>query len=80
MIQSDPMGSILRPSDYGKRSIKATALIQCGDGLEPHIYDLLYLGLDRISREVCTTVQVEVTAGTVREFVTNYLAENRRRI
>ena len=80
MIRSDSMGSIRRPSYYYRRSTEATALIQCVDGQEPQIHDLLYLGLDRISREVCTTVQVEVTAGTVREFVTNYLAENRRRI
>ena len=74
------MGSIRRPSDSGRRSTEATALIQCVDGQEPQIHDLLYLGLDRISCEVFTTVQVEVIAGTVREFVMGYLAENGRRI
>ena len=38
------------------------------------------LGLDYISREVHPTAQVEVTAGTVRNFVNDYLAENGRRI
>ena len=38
------------------------------------------LGLDRISRKFHTTARVEVTTGTTIEFVTDYLAENRRRI
>ena len=74
------MGFIRRPSYYYRRSTEATALIQCVDGREPQIHDLLYLGLYVISREVCTTSQVEVTAGTVREFVTDYLSENGPRI
>ena len=38
------------------------------------------LGLEGISRKVHLTALVEVTAGTVVEFVTNDLAENGRRI
>ena len=68
------------PSDSGSGSTEATALIQCADGQEPHIHDLLYLGLDSISCEFCTTAQVEVTAGTVGSFEADHLAENGRRI
>ena len=38
------------------------------------------MGLDRIILKVRPTAHVEITGGTVGEFVTNYLAENRRRI
>ena len=74
------MGSIRKPSDSGSRITEATALIQCFYGIEPHTHDLWYLGLDGISRKFCTTSQVDVTAGTIGEFVTNYLSENRYRI
>ena len=65
------MGSIRRPSDSGSGINKATALIQCVDGREPHIHDLWYLVLDGISCGGFTTAQVEVTDGTVGEVVTN---------
>ena len=38
------------------------------------------MGLDKMSRKVHPTAQVEVTDGTVGEFVTNYLDKNGRRI
>ena len=69
------MGSIYRPSDSGSDSTEATTFIQCVDGLEPLIRELWCLGLDGISREVHPTELVDVTAGTVGEFVTNYLSE-----
>ena len=80
MIRHNPMKSIQRPSDSGRGIIEATAIIQCVDGREPQIHDLWYLVLNGISCKVCTTSQVDVTAGTVGEVVTNNLAENRHRI
>ena len=74
------MRSIHRSSNIVSRSNKDTASIQCVDGREPHIHEVLSLGLDVIIRKVRPTLQVEVPAGTVREFVTNYLAKNGRRI
>ena len=74
------MGSIRRPSNTDIRVTKDTAFIQCVDGKDPHIHEVWILGLDEIICEVHPTVQVEVPAVTVREFVTNYLAENGRRI
>ena len=38
------------------------------------------MGLDGISQKVHTTARVEVTTGTVGDFVVDYLAENGRRI
>ena len=72
------MGSILRSSAYVIRITEATAFIQCVDVQEPHIDEFWCLGLDRISRKLHSTAQVEVTHGTVGEFVTNHLAENGR--
>ena len=80
MIRCAPMGSIHRPSDCGRESTNATGFVQCVDGQEPHIHEFLCLGLERMIRKVHPTALVEVTDGTVREFVTNYLDENGRRI
>ena len=74
------MISICWPSNPGSGSTKDTALIQCVDGWDPQIHELLCLGLDHVSRKVHPTAQVEVVLGTFVDFVTNYLAENGRRI
>ena len=44
------------------------------------MHEVWSLGLEGIICKVHPTVQVEVPAGTVGEFVNNYLAENGRRI
>ena len=62
--------------DSGGGGTEATAFIQFINGQEPHIYEFWCLGLDGISRKVHPTDCVEVTAGTVRDFVNDYLAEN----
>ena len=80
MIRCASMGSIRRPSDSGSKSTEATAFIKCFDGREPQIHELWCLGLDGIIRKVCPTALVEVTTGTVGDFLTDYLAENGRRI
>ena len=72
------MESVCQPSNHGIRSTKDTAFIQCVDGQESQIHELRCLGLDTITREVHPTARVEVVAGTVGEFTTDCLSENRR--
>ena len=76
MIWHTLMGSIRQTSNPGSRSTEDTAFVQCVDGREPQIHELWCLGLDNITCEVHPTSRVEFPAGTVGEFVTNYLAEN----
>ena len=80
MIRRQPMGSIRCPSNPGSRGTEDTKLIQCVDGWEPQIHKIRCLSLDNITQEVHPKARVEVVAGTVGEFTTNYLYENRRRI
>ena len=47
---------------------------------ESQIHELWCLVLHGITHEVHPTEHVEVTAGTIGDFVTDYLAENGRRI
>ena len=74
------MGSICWPSNTGSGSTKDNAFIQCVDGWDPQIHEVWVLGLDGIICEFHPTAQVEFFAGTVRYFVTDYLAENGCRI
>ena len=74
------MGYIRRSSDSGSGGTEDTKFVQCVDGGETQIHKLWCLGLDNITQEVHLTERVEVGAGTVGEFTTNYLAENGRRI
>ena len=70
------MGSIRHPSNPGSGSTEDTDLIQCVDGWDPHIHKVWGLVLYGIIRKVHPTAQLEVTSGTVGEFVTNYLSKN----
>ena len=74
------MVTISRPSDYGSRITETTAFIQCLNGQELQINKLWCHDLDGIWREVHPTAHAEILAGTVREFVNDYLAENGRQI
>ena len=80
MIRRAPIRVIHRPSDSDSRGTDPTAFIQCINGRDPQIHKLWWLGLDRICRVVHPTARAEVPARTIREFVTNYLAENGRQI
>ena len=80
MIRRSPMGTIYRPSYSGSGGTEATAFIQCINGREPQIHELWCLCLDRICRKVHSTAYVEVPAGTIRYFVTDYIAKNGRQI
>ena len=74
------MGSIRWPSDSVSGVTKGVELIRCIDGGYPQIHEFWCLGYDRVTRKIHPTAQVEVVAGNVGEFTTNYLAENERRI
>ena len=79
MIRRAPMGNTRRPSNYGSRGPETGAFIQCANGLEPQIHELWCCSIDGICREVHLTARVDIPAGTVRYFVTEYLSENRWR-
>ena len=74
------MGTISRPSDSSSGGIETTAFIQCINGLEPQIRKFWCQDLDRICREFNTNARVDIPDGTIREFVTEYLAENGHQI
>ena len=74
------MGSIRGSSYSGRGSTEGTPFIQCVYGLEPQIHDFWCLYLERIIRKVHPAACLEVPAGTVGEFVIDFLAENGRRI
>ena len=74
------MGNIYRPFYSGSGGNDATSFIQCINGREPRIHELWCLGFDGISWKVHPTARVDVTDGTMGEFVTDYPAENGRRI
>ena len=78
MIWRRSIRSISRPSDSGSRGTKDVEFIRCGDGQEPQIHKMWCLGSDNITRKIHPTAQVEVGAGTVGRFTTNYLAKNGR--
>ena len=71
-----PMGSICWPLNTINRSTKVTYLNQSVHGPEPQIHEVWILGFDRIICKVFPTARVEVPFGTVKEFVTDHLAEN----
>ena len=50
------------------------------DRREPQIHEAWTFGEDGITREVHLTAQVDVVAGFVEEFATNYLTPSWRRI
>ena len=77
-IRCRPMGYICRPSDTGSGGSDDTEVIQCIDGQEPQIHKLWCLVLDNITCNAHPTAQVEVGYGTMKEFTTDYLAENGR--
>ena len=70
------MGSIYWTSDPVIGGTDDTKFIHCVDGQVPQIHELWFLQLDNITQTVHPTTQVEVGAGTVGEFTTNYLSEN----
>ena len=74
------MGYIRRPSNPGSGSTKDTDFIKFVHSREPQIHEVWSLGLDRIILKVPPTAQLEVPAGTIGDFLTDYLSENGNRI
>ena len=72
------MGTIHRPSDSGSAGTDITTFIQCINSREPQINKLWFLGFDRIFPEVHPTAHIEIPAGILGEFVTDYISENGR--
>ena len=70
------MGDIHRNSNCGSGGPETGAFIQCVNGIEIQIHELLCWDIDGICREVHPTARVDILEGTVREFVTEYLSEN----
>ena len=56
----------------------AVEFIRCIDGWDPQIHEVWCLGSGSVTCEIHLTEKVEVGDGTVRQFTTNYLAENGR--
>ena len=74
------MRSIFRPSNSGSGVTEGVEFIWCVYGREPKIHEIWCLGSDSVTREVHPTAKIDVGAGTVGKFTTNYLAENGCRI
>ena len=79
MIRRAPMGDICRPSNSGSGGPETGACIQCINGQEPQIHELRCWDIVRICRGVHPTARVEILAGTVVYFFTNYLSKNSQR-
>ena len=71
MVRRNTMSAISSPFDSGSTSDEATAFIQFINGQEPQVHELWCLVLYEMSCKVLPTARVEVTVGTVGEFVTN---------
>ena len=80
MVGREPVGAIRRLSDSGSGYEDGPEFIQCADGLEPQINEVLTFGKDDITREVHPTARADVSAGFVGEFSTNFLTPNWHRI
>ena len=78
MIQSRPIGSIRWTSDYGSESTKDVEFIRCVEDHEPQINKMWCLGSYGVTCTIQPKAQVEIAAGIVGQFTTNYLAENGR--
>ena len=72
-------GCIWRPSDSGIVASDTGSFIQWVDSREPMIHKMVWHGIDRICCEFHPTSRIEIPAGTVGEFFTEYLSENGQR-
>ena len=72
--------SICRHSDSGIGDEDGPKFIQCVDGRKPQIHEVWTFSEDGVTCEIHPTEWVDVGAGFVSEFVTNYLTPSWRRI
>ena len=80
MTRRAPVGSIRRPSNSGSRGAEEPEFIRSVDVRDPEMHEVWDLGSNGITREVHPTVQVNVGAGLIGQFSSNYLIENGSRI
>ena len=79
MARREPVGTIYRRSDSGSGDEDRPNFIRCVDEQELHIHEDWTFREDDVTREVHLTLQVDVGAGSVGEFATNYLTPSWRR-
>ena len=80
MARQYPVGPIHRPSSSGSGDEDGPNFIRCVDVQEPQIHEVWIFGEDGVTREVHPIAQVDVGAGFVIEFATDYLTPSWRRI
>ena len=72
----DPVRTARWPSDSSCGDADRSKFICCVDCYEPEVNEVLILGEDGVTPEVHPTAQVDVDAGVVCKFATNYITEN----
>ena len=80
MFGWDPVGCIGCSYNYGSRDAEGPEFIRCVDGRAPQIHEIWALREDGVTRKFHRTAQVNVSAGVIAEFMTDYLTETLRRI
>ena len=76
MARQDPVGSIGWTSDSGSGDAKGPEFIRCVDVREPQIHEVWAFGDKGVTREVHLTARVDVSAGFVGEFASEFLTDN----
>ena len=76
MSMPDPVGATHWPSDSSCGDADISKCIRCVDGRNPEVNEVWVLGEDGVTPEFHPTAQVDVDAGVVCKFATNYLTEN----
>ena len=72
------MGDIRRNYDSGSGDPDPGAFLQCVNGREPMVHKFWCHRVDRLCREVFPTARIDIPAGTIIEFVTEYLSADGR--
>ena len=80
MARQEPVGSICRPSYYGSGYEDGPEFIQFVEGRDPQIHEVWTFGEDGVTREIHPTARVDISAGFVGKFTTNYLTPSWRRL
>ena len=80
MARREPVGYIRQPYNSSSGDEYRPEFIQCVDGREPQIHEVWNFGEDGATREVHSKSQVDVRAGFVGKFATDYLTPSWRRI
>ena len=73
IARREPVGAILRPSDYGSVDEDRPKFIHCVDGRQPEIHEVCTFREDSVTPEVHPTVHIDVGAFVGDFFATDYL-------